>query len=268
MPPRHRGPGRADDQRVPRPPRTSAGQHHPQPQRRLAAIHSLFSFAALRHPEHAADIARVLAIPPKRGDQTIVTFLASTKTKALLAVPDRTTQTGRRDHAWILLAIQTGLRASELTALTRRDVRLGAGAYVACHGKGRKDRITPLAPGTVTTLPAAHRTRRDTGRPAVHHHPRGPITHDALQQRLALYATAAQESAFPTLTSKNMHTPRPTALSGHGIAARRDRRHRVRHQPCCQHYPNTVVMPIPGGPVLAGGGERVLDIGIIERAAA
>ena len=112
---------------------------------RLAAIHSLFSFAALRHPEHAADIARVLAIPPKRSDQTIVTFLTSTETEALLAVPDRATRTGRRDHAWILLAIQTGLRASELTALTGRDVHLGAGAYVACHGKGRKDRITPLA---------------------------------------------------------------------------------------------------------------------------
>jgi integrase/recombinase XerD len=66
---------------------------------RLAAIHSLSSFAALRHPEHAADIARVLAIPPKRSDQTIITFLTSTETEALLAVPDRATRTGRRDHA-------------------------------------------------------------------------------------------------------------------------------------------------------------------------
>ena len=113
---------------------------------RLAAIHSLFDFAALRHPEHAADIARVLAIPPKRSDQTIVTFLTGPETEALLAAPDRATRTGRRDHAWILLAVQTGLRASELTALTRRDVHLGTGAYVACHGKGRKDRITPWPP--------------------------------------------------------------------------------------------------------------------------
>ena len=107
---------------------------------RLAAIHSLFGFAALRHPEHSADIARVLAIPPKRADQTIVTFLTATETEALLAAPDRTARTGRRDHAWILLAVQTGLRASELTALIRGDVHLGAGAYVACHGKGRKRR--------------------------------------------------------------------------------------------------------------------------------
>ena len=119
---------------------------------RLAAIHSLFAYAALRHPEHAADIERVLAIPPKKADQAIVTFLTDEEAEALLAAPDRATRTGRRDHAWITLAIQTGLRASELTALTCADVQLGTGAYVACHGKGRKDRITPLTPGTAAAL--------------------------------------------------------------------------------------------------------------------
>ena len=171
---------------------------------RLAAIHSLFSFAALRHPEHAADIARVLAIPPKRSDQTIITFLTSTETEALLAVPDRATRTGRRDHAWILLAIQTGLRASELTALTRRDVHLGAGAYVACHGKGRKNRITPLAPGTVTTLRAWLAEHGGTPDDPLFTTIRGgPMSRDALQQRLTLYATAARRTC-PTLTSKNV----------------------------------------------------------------
>jgi site-specific recombinase XerD len=171
---------------------------------RLAAIHSLFSFAALRHPEHAADIARVLAIPPKRSDQTIVTFLTSTETEALLAVPDRATRTGRRDHAWILLAIQTGLRASELTALTRRDVHLGAGAYVACHGKGRKNRITPLAPGTVTTLRAWLAEHGGTPDDPLFTTIRGgPMSRDALQQRLTLYATAARRTCS-TLTSKNV----------------------------------------------------------------
>jgi integrase/recombinase XerD len=171
---------------------------------RLAAIHSLFSFAALRHPEHAADIARVLALPPKRSDQTIVTFLTSTETEALLAVPDRATRTGRRDHAWILLAIQTGLRASELTALTRHDVHLGAGAYVACHGKGRKDRITPLAPGTVTTLQAWLAEHGGTPDDPLFTTIRGgPMSRDALQQRLTLYATAAGKTC-PTLASKNV----------------------------------------------------------------
>jgi integrase/recombinase XerD len=171
---------------------------------RLAAIHSLFDFAALRHPEHAADIARVLAIPPKRSDQTIVTFLTDPETEALLAAPDRATRTGRRDHAWILLAIQTGLRASELTALTRRDVHLGPGAYVACHGKGRKDRITPLAPGTVTTLRAWLAEHAGTPDDPLFTTIRGgPMSRDALQQRLAVHAAAAGRTC-PTLTSKNI----------------------------------------------------------------
>ena len=171
---------------------------------RLAAIHSLFGFAALRHPEHAADIARVLAIPPKRSDQTIVTFLTATETGALLAAPDRASRTGRRDHAWILLAIQTGLRASELTTLKCRDVHLGTGAYVACHGKGRKDRITPLTPGTVTTLRAWLAERAGTPDDPLFTTIRGgPMSRDALQQRLTLYATAARRSC-PALTSKNV----------------------------------------------------------------
>ena len=171
---------------------------------RLAAIHSLFGFAALRHPEHAADIARVLAIPAKRGDQTIVTFLTDDEASALLAAPDRATRTGRRDHAWILLAIQTGLRASEITSLTCKDVHLGTAAYVACHGKGRKDRITPLTPGTVTTLRAwlAGRAGRPDD-PLFDTIRGGPMSHDALQQRLTLHAAAAGQSC-PTLTSKNV----------------------------------------------------------------
>jgi integrase/recombinase XerD len=171
---------------------------------RLAAIHSLFGFAALRHPEHAADIARVLAIPPKRADQTIVTFLTTPEAEALLAAPDRATRTGRRDHAWILLAVQTGLRASELTALTCRDVHLGTGAYVACHGKGRKDRITPLTPATVTTLQAWLAEHGGTPDDPLFTTIRGgPMSRDALQQRLTLYATAAGETC-PTLASKNV----------------------------------------------------------------
>jgi integrase/recombinase XerD len=180
---------------------------------RLAAIHSLFSFAALRHPEHAADIERVLAIPPKRGDQTIVTFLNDPETEALLAAPDRATRTGRRDHAWILLAIQTGLRASELATLTCQDIHLGASAYVACHGKGRKDRITPLAPNTVTTLRAWLAERAGTpGDPLFDTIRGGPMSSDALQQRLAVHAAAAARS-YPALTSKNVtpHVLRHTA---------------------------------------------------------
>jgi len=96
----------------------------------------------LRHPEHAEMITRVLAIPPKRYDRTQVAYLNRAEVAALLGAPDRTTWTGRRDHAWILLAVTTGLRVSELTALTRGDLNLDTGPHVLCHGKGRKDRTT------------------------------------------------------------------------------------------------------------------------------
>jgi len=180
---------------------------------RLGAIHSLFAYAALPHPEHAADIDRVLTIPSKRSDQTIVTFLTDTETNALLTTPDRATRTGRRDHAWILLTVQTGLRASELTALTRSDVHLNAEAYIACHGKGHKDRITPLAPGTAATLRAWL-----TERAGAPHDPlfitnrSGPISNDALQQRLAVYSAAAAR-ACPSLAGKTVtpHVLRHTA---------------------------------------------------------
>jgi len=111
---------------------------------RLTAIRSLFSYAALRHPEHALLIQRVLAIPPKRFDKRIVTFLTATEVDALLAAPDQARWEGRRDRALMLLAIQVGLRVSELTSLNCSDITLGTGASVHCEGKGRKQRAVPL----------------------------------------------------------------------------------------------------------------------------
>src|SRR5436190_9789903 len=102
---------------------------------RLAAVHSLFRYAALRHPEHAAVIARVLAIPPKRFDRAIVTYLTEPEIDALLTTTDQSTWTGRRDHALLTLAIQTGLRASELISLNAADTHLGTGAHINCLGK-------------------------------------------------------------------------------------------------------------------------------------
>ena len=119
---------------------------------RLAAIHSLFRFAALRHPEHAALIARVLAIPAKRCDRSDVSFLTRAESKALLAAPNRDHWTGRRDHALMAVAIQTGLRVSELTGLYCQDVHLGTGANLQCTGKGRKQRCTPLTTQTARVL--------------------------------------------------------------------------------------------------------------------
>jgi len=119
---------------------------------RLAAIHSFFRFAATRHPEHAEDIQRVLAIPHKRSQRVDITHLDHREIVSLLAAPDRSTWHGRRDYALLLVVIQTGLRLTELTALTVLDVHLGGGAHVRCRGKGRKERCTPLNNQTVVVL--------------------------------------------------------------------------------------------------------------------
>lgn len=119
---------------------------------RLAAIHSFFNFAAFRHPEHTDLIQRVLAIPHKRFDRALVTFLDRPEIEALLTAPDRSTLIGRRDHTLLLLAVQTGLRLSELTGLRLQDVHLGSGPHLRCFGKGRKERITPLTRQSVGVL--------------------------------------------------------------------------------------------------------------------
>ncbi len=180
---------------------------------RLAAVHSFFNYCALRHPEHAALIARVLAIPAKRCEKRIVTFLNPAEVKALLASPDRSTPTGRRDHALLLCAVQTGLRVSELLTLTCDDVQLGTGAHLRTLGKGRKERITPLTTQTVAVLKVW--TRERDGQPADPLFPTRtgrPLTRDAVERRLAKHVRSA-EARCPTLRSKrvSMHVLRHTA---------------------------------------------------------
>src|SRR5712664_2198316 len=121
---------------------------------RLAAIHSFFHYVAFEAPTHSAQIQRVLAIPSKRFTRKLIRFLTRPEVDALLAAPDQRTWSGRRDHAFILLAVQTGLRLSELTGLQRQDVHLGIGAHVRVIGKGRKERCTPLSKNTRTVLAA------------------------------------------------------------------------------------------------------------------
>lgn len=121
---------------------------------RLTAIRSFFQYAAFEEPSHAHQIQRVLAIPGKRNTRTLVHFLSRPEIDALLAAPDQQTWFGRRDHALLLVAVQTGLRLSELTGLQRDDAALGTGAHVRCVGKGRKERCTPLTKMTVAVLKA------------------------------------------------------------------------------------------------------------------
>jgi integrase/recombinase XerD len=171
---------------------------------RLAAVRSLFNYAALRHPEHADTIARVLAIPPKRGPQPIVTFLSDEEIDALLAAPDRERWTGRRDHALLLTMIQTGLRVSELTGLNCNDVTLASGPHVHCHGKGRKQRVTPLTPQTAQVLRVWQHERAGNPEDPLFPTSRGGrLSRDAVAWLLAKHvATAARACA--SLKSKTI----------------------------------------------------------------
>jgi integrase/recombinase XerD len=180
---------------------------------RLAAIHSLFSFAALRHPEHAALIQRVLAIPRKHYDDTLVCYLDADEINALLAAPDRDRWIGRRDRTLLAVAVETGLRVSELTGLRRRDVHLGAGAHVRCLGKGRKHRCTPLTSQTVEALKTWLAERGGQADDPVFPTSRGgPLTTDAVRLRVAEYAGIAARRC-PSLKAKTVtpHTLRHSA---------------------------------------------------------
>jgi integrase/recombinase XerD len=171
---------------------------------RLAAIHSLFRFAALEHPEHADLISRVLSIPQKRFDRVIVEFLTKAEVEAILAVPDRDTWIGRRDHALLTVAVQTGLRVAELTGLLREDAVLTTGPHVRCRGKGRKQRSTPLTAGTVTTLREWLKIHDAQPRSPLFPSRQGtPLSTDAIEWLVRKYATAAA-SRCPSLATRRI----------------------------------------------------------------
>jgi site-specific recombinase XerD len=180
---------------------------------RLAAVHSLFAYLALHYPEDAATIQRVLAIPTKRTERNLLTYLTETEVEALLDACDQSTWTGRRDHAMFVLTIQTGLRISELTGLTCQDVTLTAGANVHTVGKGRKHRRTPLVPTTKAVLKAWMAERA-----AVPSDPLFPtstgrrLSRDAVERRLARTVAVARQTC-PSIAAKRvtMHTLRHTA---------------------------------------------------------
>jgi len=171
---------------------------------RLAAIHSLYRFASLRHPEHAQTLARVIEIPPKRHKRPLICYLDEQEIKALLAAPDRSTWLGRRDHALLLTAIQTGLRVSELTALCNRDIRLGTGAHARVTGKGRKERCAMFTPETTAVLRVWWRERK--GQPDDPLFPTrrgGPLTPKAVAWLLDKHTSTAT-ARCPSLASKRV----------------------------------------------------------------
>jgi len=189
---------------------------------RLAAIHSFFRYAALEEPSHSAVIQRVLAMPSKRCGRKLVGFLTRIEIDALLAAPDRTRWSGRRDYALILLAVQTGLRVSELTGLRRRDVVLGAGAHVRCEGKGRKERCTPLRKETARVLREWLSESPDDPAGPVFSSTRGaPLSRDGVQYLLGKHADIARQQCA-SLAKKRVspHVLRHSAamdLLQHGV---------------------------------------------------
>lgn len=171
---------------------------------RLAAIHSFFRYVALHAPEHSAVAQRVLAMPSKRYWRRPIAFLTSVEVDALLAAPDLTTWSGRRDRALLMLAVQTGLRAAELTGLRCEDIVLGAGAHVRCEGKGRKSRCTPLRKDTVRVLRSWLRERQGQPGEPVFPTTRGTApSHEALQYMLDKHLAIARRQC-PSLARKRV----------------------------------------------------------------
>lgn len=189
---------------------------------RLAALHTFFRYVALSEPGLALQCQRILAIPSKRYERGPVEFLTEEESTALIEAPDVRTWVGRRDRTLLMVAVQTGLRNSELTSTRRRDVELGVGAHVRCLGKGRKARCTPLRPDVVVVLEAWLKEQR--GDPDGHVFPSsrgGHLSADALQRLVARHAATASQTC-PSLVGKKVtpHTLRHASamnLLRHGV---------------------------------------------------
>ena len=171
---------------------------------RLAAIRSFFGYVAVQEPQHAALAQRVRAIPSKRYTRRPVDFLDRDEVEALLATPDTRTRAGRRDRTLLLVALQTGLRASELLRLRCEDVRLGKGAHVRCQGKGRKQRCTPLRKDAAAALRSwLAELRGDAGSPVFPNQRGGQLSHDGLAYLLAKHLAVARQDC-PSLRKKRV----------------------------------------------------------------
>jgi len=180
---------------------------------RLTAIRAVLGRALPDHPEHAATITQILAIPPKRTTRPVIEFLTPAEVDILLAAPDHHTWTGRRDHALLVMAVQTGLRISEICATTLNDIHLGTGPHITCTGKGRRQRSTPLTRTTADTMKRYLAERATRPGTAVFCGPHGQaLSRDALEHRLAKHLNTAKNTCC-SLVGKHvtMHTLRHTA---------------------------------------------------------
>lgn len=162
---------------------------------RLAAIRSFYRYVAMNEPEHALHCQRILAMPSKRYVRRTVDFINRAEMEALLCAPDQSTWIGRRDRAILLLALQTGLRVSELINLNCRDIMLGTGAHISCEGKGRKQRSTPLRRDAAKTIEAWLKERAGGDDDPVFPTIRGDrLSRDAVEHIVRKYTTAASNA--------------------------------------------------------------------------
>jgi len=189
---------------------------------RLAAIHSFFRFVAFQEPAKVALVQRVLAMPGKRYNRTLVGFLVQEEVEAILAVTDHNTWVGRRDFTLLMLAVQTGLRVSELTNLHPEDIQFGPGAHVRCVGKGRKERCVPLRKEMIKVLRAWMAETAGNRFEFLFPNVRGKkMSSDGLQFMLAKYVRSARQTC-PSLLKKRVspHVLRHTTameLLRHGV---------------------------------------------------
>jgi site-specific recombinase XerD len=189
---------------------------------RLAAIHSFFHYVTFQEPAHFDQCRRVLAIPSKRYERRLIEHLTPEEINAMLAAPDPTTWMGRRDRALLMVAIQTGLRVSELIGLRRDHVLLGTGAHVRCEGKGRKERCTPLRQEAVGVLAQWFREcPAEQATPVFPSRRGGPLSRDAVERLVARHQRTAERHCLSLRRKKvTPHVLRHTAamqLLRHGI---------------------------------------------------
>lgn len=171
---------------------------------RLAAIRSFFRFVAMTEPAYILHCQKILAMPGKRYVRRMVDFLDRVEMEALLAAPDLSTWVGRRDHAVLMVALQTGMRASEIIGLRLCDVVLDTGSYIRCEGKGRKQRCTPLRKETVRVLETWMKERSGTDDDPLFPTNRGTrMSRDALEGIVRRHTQTASRSC-PSLVGKRV----------------------------------------------------------------
>jgi site-specific recombinase XerD len=201
---------------------TSRGNSTRTRNARLAAIHSFFQYVALEEPAHALHCQRILAMPNKRHERRPIEFLNREEIDALLAAVDSSSWMGRRDRTLLLVAVQTGLRVSELIGLNCQDVVLGTGAHLRCEGKGRKHRCTPLRPETAAMLTAwLHERHGLPGDPVFPSIRGGKLSRDAIERLVTKYTAIAKQNCASLKKKKvSPHVLRHAAamdLLQHGV---------------------------------------------------